>query len=150
MTQSMPDEVTVSRVVEANQLQVWRALTDPRLMKQWMAPPEIDLTVEVDWRVGGAFVVRGLHHLPFENRGTVLRFEPTSLIRHTYLSSLSRLSDAPENYSVFEFNLTPEEERTRLAIRVSGFPTTAIYHHLEFYWDTTVHILKRFVETGLR
>jgi hypothetical protein len=111
-----------------------------------MGEPEMAVEVATDWSVGSPIVIRGFHHEPFENRGTVLCFEPNRLLRYTSLSSVSRLPDEPGSYSDFEFELAPVEERTSLTVTVRGFPTESIYKHLEFYWRGTVGILKKLVE----
>jgi uncharacterized protein YndB with AHSA1/START domain len=125
---------------------VWRALTCPDLMKQWMGEPEVKIEILTDWKVGEKIIVKGFHHAEFENRGTVLHFEPDSMLRYSHLSSLSKLPDKPENYSVVAFRLEPSEDRTSLTVVVSNFPTETIFKHLEFYWNVTIGILKKFVE----
>jgi uncharacterized protein YndB with AHSA1/START domain len=125
---------------------VWEALTTPELMKQWMGEPEMDVAVETDWVVGGPIRVTGFHHARFENRGTVLRFEPNQELRYSHLDSVSRLPDVPENYSVIDFRLTPVEGGTSLTVTLSGFPTESILKHLEFYWRGTIGVFKKFVE----
>src|SRR5688572_2249138 len=84
---------------------VWDSLTQSQLMKEWMGEPEMSLEIETDWIVGGPMIVRGFHHVPFENIGAVLEFEPTTRLAYTHLSSLSRLPDVPENHTTLEFVL---------------------------------------------
>jgi len=92
-------------------------------------------------------VIHGsLHGIKFKNNGTVLQFEPEKILRYNHLSSLSRLPDKLENYSVVEFGLTPIENQTTLTLTLSNFPTENIYKHLAFYWNVTLEILKRLVE----
>src|SRR5919108_4165619 len=81
---------------------VWDTLTIPELMKKWMSETGIDIIT--NWSVGSPILMRGrLHRIKFENTGTVLQFEPGKILRYSHLSSLSRLPEKPENYSVFEF-----------------------------------------------
>src|SRR6187397_2560553 len=93
---------------------VWDALTKPALIAQWMAEPEMELQIITDWRVGGPIVTKGFHHMKFENKGTVLIFEPNNVLKYTYLSSLSRLQDIPENYTTIEFRLLPSDRNKTL------------------------------------
>jgi uncharacterized protein YndB with AHSA1/START domain len=124
---------------------VWDTLTTPELMKKWMSETEIDIIT--DWSVGSSILIRGrLHRIKFENKGTVLQFEPEKTLQYSHLSSLSRLPDKPESYSVFEFGLTPKSNQTTLTLTVSNFPTENIYKHLAFYWNVTLEILKRMIE----
>jgi len=125
---------------------IWDALTHPEQMKQWMGEPEMHLEINTDWAVGKPIVIRGFHHAHFENTGVVLLYEPFLLLSYSALSSVSRLPDMPENYSVLTFQLTPVEHETDITITVRNFPTETIFKHLEFYWRTALHLLKQFVE----
>ena len=131
--------------INAPTAQVWDALTNPAFMKQWMS--ETDIDIRTDWKVGSPFVIRGnLHGTNFENKGTVLHFELEKVLRYNHLSSLSRLPDKLENYSVIEFRLAPLANQTTLTLTLSNFPTEAIYKHLAYYWNVTLEIFKKMVE----
>jgi uncharacterized protein YndB with AHSA1/START domain len=138
-----------SVAIEAQPSAVWRALTDPDLMKRWMAEPVMGLEIFTDWKIGGPIIVKGHHNnVDFENKGTVLEFEPNSILRHSHLSSVSRLPDEAENYTVIEFRLTRVEgNSTLLNVRASNFPSEAIFKHWEFYWRVTIEVVKRFIES---
>ena len=131
--------------INAPTSKVWDALTNPEFMKKWMAETEIDILTE--WKVGTPMVIRGcLHGINFENTGTVLQFEPENVLQYSHLSSLSRLPDEPESYSVLDFRLTSIKNQTTLTLTVSDFPTETIYKHLAFYWNVTLEILKKMIE----
>lgn len=137
----------VSKIVYINapSAVVWETLTNPELMKKWMSETEINIIT--DWRVGNPMMIRGiLHRVKFENKGTVLQFKPEKILQYTHLSSLSRLPDKPENYTILEFSLTPINNRTKLAFTASNFPTESIYKHFAFYWNVTLELLKRMIE----
>jgi len=124
---------------------VWDTLTQPELMKKWMSETDIDILT--DWRVGNPFIVRGLlHRVKFENKGTVLQFEPEKILQYSHLSSLSRLPDEPKSYTILEFSLTPINDQTALTFTASNFPTETIYKHFRFYWNVTREIIKRMIE----
>jgi uncharacterized protein YndB with AHSA1/START domain len=61
-------------------------------------------------------------------------------------SSISRLPDTKENYSVNTFTVSLIEEKTHLKIEVENFPTETIYKHLNFYWQGTIILLKNLIE----
>lgn len=143
----MEQVIEHSIVINALSADVWRALTDPGLMKRWMAEPEMRIEVITGWRVASPIVIKGSHHIHFENKGTVLRFEPNSILQYTHLSSLSGLPDKSENYSTIEFQVAPiAEVSTSVTVRISHFPTESTRRHLDLYWRVTIQVLKRFVE----
>jgi uncharacterized protein YndB with AHSA1/START domain len=134
--------------INAPPSEVWRALTDPDLMKQWMAEPEMRIGIITDWEVGSPIIVKGRHNnVDFENKGTILQFEPNSILRYTHLSSIARLPDKAENYTTIEFRLArAEENSTSLKVSISNFPTESIFKHWAFYWRVTIELVKRFIE----
>jgi uncharacterized protein YndB with AHSA1/START domain len=137
--------VTKTVNINAPTSKVWEILTNPELMKKWMFETEINIIT--DWKVGNPIVIRGnLDGKKFENNGTVLQFELEKILQYSHLSSLSRLPDKPENYSVLGFRLTPTENQTTLTRTLSNFPTESIYKHLAFYWNITLEVLKRMIE----
>ena len=128
---------------------VWRALTDPVLVRQWAAEPELNLEVVTDWQVGSPIIMKGFHHVRFENHGTVLHVQPNTFLQYTHLSSISRLPDRPENYTRIAFRLSPSDDgATSLNVELENFPTDSIFRHLDFYWRVTIEVLKRFIETS--
>jgi uncharacterized protein YndB with AHSA1/START domain len=129
---------------------VWASLTDTTLMQTWMGAPEMGLEITTNWEIGAPIVIRGFHHVKFENRGIVLEYLPQHIVSYNFLSSMSRLPDEKENYSVLRFMLTAEEGLTSLSLTISNFPTETIYHHLNFYWNGTLAIFKRHVEDGMQ
>ena len=139
---TLANSQTVNKTItiDAPASKVWDTLTNPELMKQWMAETDIDILT--DWKVGHPFVIRGnLHGINFENTGIVLQFEPEKVLQYSHLSSLSRLPDRPESFSVIEFRLAPSEQQTALTLTLSRFPTESIYKHLAFYWNVTLEVL---------
>jgi len=135
-----------SILINAYPTEVWKYLTIPELMKTWMGDPEMQIEITSEWKVGSPFVVRGFHHASFENKGTILQFEPETVFQYEYLSSLSNLEDVPENYTSIAFYLHPKEGQTELTVEAKNFPTVEIYKHVEFYWNGTLGIIKWRIE----
>ncbi|MBD2699269.1 SRPBCC domain-containing protein [Spirosoma sp. BT702] len=142
----MPDTFSTAIQINASPAEVWAALTNPERMTQWMGEPEMNINVLSNWQVNTPVIIRGFHHVAFENKGVVLQNDNEKTLRYTQLSSVSRLPDKPENYSIFEFSLTPIDEQTLLTLHIEGFPTETIRKHLEFYWKTTMTLLQASVE----
>ncbi|PST83650.1 SRPBCC domain-containing protein [Pedobacter yulinensis] len=114
-------------------------------MKLWMGEPEMNVTVTTDWIVGNTIEISGFHHTGFVNTGKVLRFEPCSVLAYSYLSSISRLPDVPENQTRLTFSLIPLTATTKLSLHIENFPTDTIYKHLNFYWQATCVLLRDLV-----
>jgi uncharacterized protein YndB with AHSA1/START domain len=143
----MATSQVVSKTIQINApvSKVWKALTDPALMKLWMS--DFDMEINTNWEVGSPVYVRGdLHGIPFQNKGTVLQFEPGKLMQYTFWSTLSEQEDIPENYSLITIRLSPADNGTILHFTQSNFIAYTTYKHSDFYWDGTLHILKKFVE----
>ncbi|AZO53674.1 MULTISPECIES: SRPBCC domain-containing protein [unclassified Mesorhizobium] len=133
--------------IDAEPAKVWRVLTTPALIAQWMSDEELD--VSLDAHAGGAIVIRGvLHGMPFENHGTVRAFEPDKSFAYSYWSTLSasRLADVPENHTVVGFALEPADQGTLLTLTLSSFAEPSIRPHANLYWGPTLRILKAMCE----
>lgn len=68
-------ELVLTRLIDAPREKLYRAWTEPELLKQWFAPlPWTTPRVEVDLRPGGTnfFVMRGPDGKEFPNRGVYL------------------------------------------------------------------------------
>ncbi|UHG94486.1 SRPBCC domain-containing protein (plasmid) [Spirosoma oryzicola] len=115
-------------------------------MTEWLAEPEAQIQVITNWQINTSITIRGFHHVKFENKGIVLRFDQERKVAYTHLSSVSRLPDTAENYSILEFTLTPTNQFTHLRLTIENFPTESIQKHLEFYWRTTLFLIKEQVE----
>jgi uncharacterized protein YndB with AHSA1/START domain len=142
----MNDKFSTTITIDCDPAKVWATLTDLKIMELWLGEPEMKIQVQTDWKVNKAICIRGFHHGAFENKGTVLQYDEEKKLSYSHLSSISRLSDKPENYSVLEFTLTPTDSCTQLTLIISRFPTETIRKHLEFYWRTTIVTIKKTVE----
>lgn len=139
-----PISYTVS--INATPLLVWETLTNPERIKGWIADVDMPVELITDWVVGNPIVINGFHHVDFENRGTVLQFDPPKNLQYNVLSSLSQLPDLIENYSILAFELTPVQNYTSLTVTIRNFPTEAICKHLDFYWKVTLMLIKNQAE----
>ncbi|MVM30774.1 SRPBCC domain-containing protein [Spirosoma sp. HMF4905] len=145
----MPTPKPISQTVSINASAstVWRHLTMPDLMKQWMLDTDMVIDIITDWKAGSPIRMKGtMHGIAFENTGTILIYDPDKTFQYSHLSSLSHLPDAPENHCVLTFTLTSIGHLTQLTLTITNFPTDAIFRHLDFYWRTAIELLKEAVE----
>jgi uncharacterized protein YndB with AHSA1/START domain len=79
-------ELVLTRLINAPREKVYRAWTDPELLKQWFAPkPYTTPVVEIDVRPGGSayFVMRGPDGKDLPNRGVYLEVVPNEKLVST-------------------------------------------------------------------
>ena len=86
--QTFPEdrELVVTRVIDAPRTKVFRAWTDPEILKQWFAPkPYTTPVAELDFRPGGAnyIVMKGPDGSEIPNRGVYLEIVPNERIVFT-------------------------------------------------------------------
>ena len=91
---------STSVTINAAPSKVWMALTNSDLVVKWMGEPEMNLEVHTDWKINSPIFIRGFHHVEFENKGIVLEYEEGKKLSYSHLSSVSRLPDITENYSI--------------------------------------------------
>jgi len=143
----MTDKFSTTVTINSEPAKVWTTLTDIELMRQWLGEPEMKIEVQTDWKINSKILIRGFHHINFENKGIILQYDREKKLSYSHLSSISRLPDKPESYSILEFILTAFDKQTLLTLNISNFPTETIRKHLEFYWRTTIVNIKRKAET---
>ncbi|SDP21452.1 Activator of Hsp90 ATPase homolog 1-like protein [Mucilaginibacter sp. OK268] len=142
MTQEINKTVTISSPVS----RVWEVLTNPELIKRWMLDTEINVTT--DWQIGSSIIFKGsLEWTDFENKGTILQFEPEKIFQYNYWSTLSGLSDIPGNYIIVGFVLRPIAKQTALTLTLSNITDEITYKHLDFYWTVTLDVFKKLCES---
>ena len=100
-----------------------------------------------DFKVGSPIHFEGKHSGVFyKDKGVILKFEPENVFQYSYWNEVSRLPDIPENYVVIEFKLHPEKSTVILELIVSNCAEGTIFSHWNFYWSTTLHVIKRLIE----
>ncbi|RYU93001.1 SRPBCC family protein [Emticicia agri] len=142
----MPNSFSTRITINASPTKVWETLTNPESMTQWLGEPDMGVEVHTNWQVGSSIVIKGFHHEKFENKGIVLAFDQAKKLSYSQLDSISKLPDIPENYSILTFTLVPVGNETILALNIENFPTESIRKHLEFYWPTTLVLIRNLVE----
>lgn len=83
---SVDRELVLTRLINAPREKVYRAWTEPALLRQWFAPkPYTTPIVEIDVRVGGSsyFVMRGPDGKDLPNRGVYLEVVPNEKLVST-------------------------------------------------------------------
>jgi uncharacterized protein YndB with AHSA1/START domain len=105
----MSFKLSVQRTIHAPIEKVWDALTNP----QYFFGSELITT----WQPNTPIVFKGeWEGKPYEDRGTILRFEPNKILSYDYYSAWSDLEDRPENYQIITYSVKKKGESTILTI----------------------------------
>jgi len=122
---------------------VWDALTKPDLIKQYMFGTQ----VTTDWKVGSPITYKGeWNGKAYEDKGKVLQIEPGKLLVSTFWSSLSGLSDVPENYKTVSYELSAEGRGTNLTITQDNNDSQEEANHSEQNWKMVLEGIKKLLE----
>jgi uncharacterized protein YndB with AHSA1/START domain len=118
-TQERPSLALV-RKFDAAPGKVWRALTEPEMLKQWMKPDDATKvsTAEIDLRVGGRYriVMRPADGEEHDVRGTYREIVPNRKLVYTWA-----WKSTPERESVVTIELRATGGGTELTLRHEQF-----------------------------
>lgn len=99
--------------IEAPADAVWRALTDPALIKEYFHGTQ----VETDWTVGNPITWNGeWKGTTYQDKGTVLEVAPNSSLKYTHWSPMGGTEDKPENYHTVTYELAEKDTTTVLTL----------------------------------
>lgn len=131
--------------IEAPVSRVWRALTDPREIEQYM----FGTRVETDWQPGSRIVWRGeFDGKPYEDRGEILAVEPERRLTMTHFSPLSGQDEVPENYHTLTYSLDRRGDATHVSLSQDNNADDAAAEHAQGMWSQMLGGLKKVVEGG--
>jgi uncharacterized protein YndB with AHSA1/START domain len=129
--------------INAPASKVWAALTTPEIMKQYLFGAD----VITDWKVGSPIIYRGeWEGKPFEDKGTILKFEPEKRLVSTHWSPLSGVPDTPENYHTVTYELLGKDGSTEVTITQDNNASEEEKLHSEQNWKTMLDGLKKMLE----
>jgi uncharacterized protein YndB with AHSA1/START domain len=134
---------TATLHIEAPPSKVWRALTDPAMIKQYLFGTEVSSS----WQVGSPITYRGVWQgKPYEDKGTILQVEPEKLLVSSFWSALEGKPDLPENYKTVRYELLPEGSGTRVAIGNDNNDSPEAAEHTARNWQMVLEGLKKLLE----
>ncbi|MEO8088557.1 MAG: SRPBCC domain-containing protein [Bacteroidota bacterium] len=129
--------------INSSKENVWDALTNPQLVKQWQFGSDL-LT---DWQVGSdiRFSTAWEGKL-FEQWGKVLEVKMHEILRYSLFAPRPGLEDIPENYFIMSYLLTPEKGGTRLEIIQDDNRPGAVQEELQGEENAVLLSLKNLIE----
>jgi uncharacterized protein YndB with AHSA1/START domain len=135
---------TISVTIRGPIEEVWNALSTPELIKRWF----FGVDTETDWHVGSPLVHRGeWNGKPYEDKGTILRFEPPTLLVHSHWSPASGVPDRSEHYQEVTWSLAERDGTTTLTVAETNLPSHEAKAISEESWKAALTNLKDLLET---
>jgi uncharacterized protein YndB with AHSA1/START domain len=139
----MPFSSTASLDIQAPLSSVWDAITKPEIVKQYFFGTNLD----TDWKVGSPLFFRGeWQGKTYEDRGTVLSFQPMKSLSYNYWSGFSGLEDNPALRQIIRFDLDAISTGVRITIHQSNVDTQARADHSATNWRAVLEALKHLLE----
>jgi len=134
---------TASTRIAAPPETVWKALTDPAIIAEWM----LGARVTSDWQVGSHITWAGSYEgEAFEDKGTILNLQPHVLLRTTHFSPMGGRQDIPENYHTVTWRLSAAGDGTILTLEQDNNPTEESAEHSSKNWQGMLDGLRKTVE----
>ncbi len=131
-----------STIIKAARKKVWKAITDPSMVKQYFFGTDL----ETDWKVGNPIYFRGAFEgTAYEDKGTILEYHPMTKISYSYLSSWSGKEDHPDNYLIIKYLVEELEQGTRLTITQTNYDQERADHSKE-NWKMVIDGMKNLIE----
>jgi uncharacterized protein YndB with AHSA1/START domain len=139
----MSYSASASIVINAPRAKVWEAITQPELVKAYFFGTDL----KTDWKVGSAMTFSGeWDGQTYEDRGTVLGFEPMTRLSFDYWSSFSGHEDRPELRHIVRYDLDETPEGVRVTIHQSNVDTQERADHSVKNWQLVLEAMKKLVE----
>ncbi len=130
--------------VDADHAAVWRALTEPDLIAQYLFGTQ----VETDWAVGSPIIYRGeWEGKPYEDKGTILEIDEPNRIVSTFFSALRGKPDVPENYQNVTYRIDDDGGGVLVTVIQDGNADEAEAAHSTANWTMVLEGLRGVVES---
>jgi uncharacterized protein YndB with AHSA1/START domain len=113
-------EAIKTLAIDAPPAKVWRALTDPDQVREYMHGTNL----ATDWVVGNPITWSGeWKGKPYMDKGTVLEVDLERRLTYTHWSPMGGSADQPENYHTVSIALSPDGSKTKLTLRQDNNPS---------------------------
>ncbi len=134
---------TTSISIHATPAEVWEALVDPDMIRQYFHGTE---TVS-DWKLGSPITFKGeWQGKPYLDKGTILEINPERELSYSFWSSLSGTDDFEDNYAHVSYHLSHYHDNTTLIITQDNLDTEEEVVKAEENWMNVGKHIKKLVE----
>jgi uncharacterized protein YndB with AHSA1/START domain len=142
----MEDLLTATASITLNALpeRVWKALTTPAEIKQYLFGTD----AHSDFKKGSPITYTGeWEGKKYEDKGKIIEAIPNALLHTTYFSSMSGKEDKPENYANVYYRIEPTGKQTILTITQDNNADEKSRDHSQANWNMVLQSLKKLVES---
>lgn len=134
---------TTSISIFSSPLEVWKALIDPEIIKEYMHGTETQTT----WELHTPITFRGeWEGVPYIDKGEIVEIIPERVLSYTYWSPLSGTEDFEDNYSIITYHISPYDDETTLTVTQDNIETDEKVVASEENWMKTLTHLKKILE----
>lgn len=137
-------KVSKSIIIDSNVEQLWEALTDPEIIKEYLFGTE---TI-TDWKIGSSIIFQGEYDgHQYVDKGIVIEYRKNELLQYNYWSGFSGLEDIPENYAIITYSINENSyNQLNFTWTQEGFANEQGLQHSEQMLDGMLNQIKRIVE----
>ena len=129
--------------INASNEKVWKALVDPKAIKQYM----FGTNVVSDWQEGSSIVWKGeWQGKSYEDKGKILQLKPGRTLQYSHFSPLSGQPDRPEIYHTVTIELSGNGNQTDVTLTQDHNATEAERAESEKNWKMMLTELKKYLE----
>lgn len=122
---------------------VWKALTDPEIIKQYL----MGTNVTTDWKVGSPINYKGEYNgKAYHDKGIIKQFEPGKILQTTFWSSQSGTEDKPENYANVSYRISARNGKTALTISQDNIKNEKGVAQSKENWKNVLKTMKGILE----
>lgn len=137
--------VSESVDIQASVSQVWEALTNPSIIKEYL----FGTNTITDWKVGSEVSFQGeFDGHSYHDKGVVLENDLHKTLIYSYWSGFSGLEDMPENYAIVKYTINPKNaESTTFTWTQTGYPSPEAHQHSQSGMKEFLEHMKTVIES---
>ena len=133
----------VSTSIDSPASKVWDALTNPKIIKQYMFGTD----VVSDFKPGSKILWKGeWEGKRYEDKGEIRAIKPNELLQYSHYSPLAGEKDIPENYHIVTITLEEKNKKTNVTLTQDNNANDKSREHSEKNWKAMLDGLKKTVE----
>ena len=133
--------ITINASIE----KVWDMITKPEYVKRWQYGSQLITS----WETGSDIKFKTeWEGVVYEQRGKVLVFKPTEIVKYSLFAPAPGREDIPENYFIMSYVLKADKGQTKLDIIQEDNRPGAVQEEPQGEENPVLNLLKQLAENG--